>query len=189
MRFKVQQRGDADSWYFEVDDAILHNGIAAGKVFKAKRLTAELQDAGEVEVNIHSDGRSIAIGNHVVPFASSGTLLKLNDARLKMGAPATYRRLTVETVKPIAPKKTQSNLGGGEQKSPLTGKVLSILVQESQLVSEGDVLLTIEAMKMENRILAECAGKIENIKVKSGDNVSVGDPLCFLKPLSDGNDK
>ena len=189
MRFKVQQKGDADCWFFEINDNILNNGVSPGKTFKAKRLNSDLKEAGELDVSIHADGRSIAIGSRVIPFSSSGILLKSSDARLKMGAPSTFRRLTVETVKPIAAQKSQANLGGGEQKSPLTGKVLSILVEESKLVNEGDVLFTIEAMKMENRIFAECPGRIENIKVKPGSNVSVGDTLCFLQPLIEENGK
>lgn len=187
MRFKVQQKGDAESWFFEINDNVLTNGLQLGRTFKAKRLTAELKDAGETEVCFHPDRRSVSIGNQVIPFSGSGILLKSNDARIKMGAPATFRRLTIETIKPITPKKSVASIGGGEQKSPLTGKVLSVLVQESQEVNEGDVLFTIEAMKMENRILAECPGRIENIKVKAGANVSVGDLLCLLQPHLDEN--
>jgi biotin carboxyl carrier protein len=189
MRFKVQQKGDVDAWFFEIGDHILANGLVSGQTFKAKRLTPDLKDAGELDVRLHPDGRSIAIDQTIIPFSGSGQILKGHDARIKMGAPSTFRRLSVEPVKPIAPKKASSNLGGGDQKSPLTGKVLSVLVKEGQEVSEGDVLVTIEAMKMENRILAECRGRIQNIKVSAGNSVSVGDSLCFLQPAIDENSK
>jgi len=187
MRFKVQQKGDAEAWFFEVSDHLLANGLSSGKTFKAKKLTSDLTDAGELEVRLHADRRSIVVGPHIVPFSGLGQMLKGHDARLKMGAPATFRRISVEPIKPILPKKTAANLGGGDQKSPLTGKVLAVLVTEDQMVNEGDVLLTIEAMKMENRILAECAGRIQNIKVAPGNSVSVGDVLCFLQPSANEN--
>lgn len=114
-------------------------------------------------------------------------MLRGNDVRIKMGGPSTFRKLLVETIKPIAPKKTAASLGGGDQKSPLTGKVLSVLVQNDQEVCEGDVLCTIEAMKMENRILSECNGTVKNLKVSSGQNVSVGDVLCFIQPKLEEN--
>jgi biotin carboxyl carrier protein len=189
MRFKVHQKGDSASWHFEITDRMLSQGMQPGMAFMARQLDADMNDVGEIEVRLHQDGRSICVGNTVIPFSGAITLLKGHDARIKMGAPATFRRITVEPVKPIAIKKSAANLGGGDQKSPLTGKVLSVLVTNGQRVSEGDVLLTIEAMKMENRIQAECAGLIQNIKVNPGSTVSVGDFLCTLQPLVDENGK
>jgi biotin carboxyl carrier protein len=185
MKFRVQQKGDSADWYFEISDQILTQGFYAGKTYPALRLDDKLKVAGELFVRFHADGRSVCIDNTVIQFSGSGIQLKGSDTRIKMGAPATFRRITVEQVKPIAIKKSQSVVGGGDQKSPLTGKVLSVLVKEGQKVAEGDVLLTIEAMKMENRIQAECAGVISNIKVDSGMSVSVGDFLCTLTPKLD----
>ncbi len=187
MKFKVQQKGDATIWFFDVPDHHLVQGLLPGRTITARKLDNELKDVGEVSVRLHADGRSICVENVVIPFSSAGVLLKGSDARIKMGAPATFRRVTVEQVKPIAIKKSAAIVGGGDQKSPLTGKVLSIFVKEGQKVAEGDVLLTIEAMKMENRIQAECPGIIQNIKVQSGMSVSVGDHLCTLNPLADEN--
>lgn len=187
MKFKVQQKGDANGWFFEIPDHIMANGLRSGMTIKAKRLNEDLSSAEDVSVRLHPDGRSICVGNTVVPFSGSGALLKGSDARIKLGAPATFRRVSVEQIKPIAIKKSAANIGGGDQKSPLTGKVLSVLVTDGQKVSEGDVLLTIEAMKMENRIQAECAGVIRNIKVSSGTSVAVGDLLCTLIPSAEEN--
>ena len=62
-------------------------------------------------------------------------------------------------------------------RSQITGKVLNIHVAEGQIVDEGAPLLVIEAMKMENRIVAPARVKIAAIKVKSGASVSTGDEL------------
>ncbi|MEN9824415.1 MAG: hypothetical protein RI953_160 [Pseudomonadota bacterium] len=189
MKFKVHQKGDAQSWYFEISDQILEQDLQPGRVLLATKLNEEMKPLGDVQIRLHRDRRSICIDNMVIPFFGAGTLLKGTDARIKMGAPATFRRIAIEQIKPIAIKRSSSNLGGGDQKSPLTGKVLSILVTDGQKVNEGDVLMTIEAMKMENRIQAECPGVIQNIKVQSGASVSVGDLLCTLIPAADENGK
>jgi len=64
-----------------------------------------------------------------------------------------------------------------EVTSPLPGTVLNINAKEGQTVNAGDVVLVIEAMKMENEIVAPDAGTITGISVKKGDNVQAGDLL------------
>ncbi|MBN2663241.1 MAG: biotin/lipoyl-binding protein [Bacteroidales bacterium] len=65
-------------------------------------------------------------------------------------------------------------------KSPLPGIITKILVREGDVVKEGDTLLLMEAMKMENKIETEKAGIVKLIKVKEGDNVLQDDILVEL---------
>jgi biotin carboxyl carrier protein len=62
-------------------------------------------------------------------------------------------------------------------RSQITGKVLSVQVTEGLVVEEGTQLLVIEAMKMENRIVAPAKVRIAAIKVSQGASVSAGDEL------------
>ena len=64
--------------------------------------------------------------------------------------------------------------------SPLPGKVLSIKVAAGQAVKEGDLLLTIEAMKMENEIVATIDGTVEEVMVSAEDTVQIGDSLVSI---------
>ncbi|ECE6437560.1 TPA: biotin/lipoyl-containing protein, partial [Salmonella enterica subsp. enterica serovar Paratyphi A] len=64
--------------------------------------------------------------------------------------------------------------------APLAGNIWKVIATEGQTVAEGDVLLILEAMKMETEIRAAQAGTVRGIAVKSGDAVSVGDPLMTL---------
>ncbi|MEM3737618.1 MAG: biotin/lipoyl-containing protein [Candidatus Bathyarchaeia archaeon] len=65
--------------------------------------------------------------------------------------------------------------------SPLPGKVLSVNVKIGDKVSAGAVLLTIEAMKMENEIFAPRDGVVKELKVSTGDFVEIGDPLVIIE--------
>ncbi len=62
-------------------------------------------------------------------------------------------------------------------KAPLPGKILSIKVTKGDIVKKGDVILIMEAMKMENNVLASKDGVVEVIKVQPGDTVLEGDVL------------
>jgi len=64
--------------------------------------------------------------------------------------------------------------------APITGTVISIKVKEGNRVEEGDVLLYIESMKMENPILAPLAGTVAEIKVSENQVVETGVPLVVL---------
>lgn len=64
--------------------------------------------------------------------------------------------------------------------APMAGNIWKVLVKEGQQVAEGEVLLILEAMKMETEIRAATSGTVQGIKVKAGDTVAVGDILLTL---------
>ena len=65
--------------------------------------------------------------------------------------------------------------------APMPGKVLSVLVEEGQEVASGDGLLILEAMKMENRIVAEAAAVVRRVHVTDGQMVDGGTLLIELE--------
>jgi len=65
-------------------------------------------------------------------------------------------------------------------RSPMPGTVLSFKVEVGQEVKRGDVLLILEAMKMENEIVATNAGRVVALKVSAGSSVNTGDSLVDL---------
>lgn len=72
-------------------------------------------------------------------------------------------------------------VGSGEPvASPLGGTIMRILVQPGDAVEEGEVLLTMEAMKMETEVRAFKSGQVTSVDVKSGDAVTVGQTLLSL---------
>lgn len=74
-----------------------------------------------------------------------------------------------------------SGTGGEAIRSPLQGKVLDVRVQAGKRVKAGDLLFLIEAMKMENEILASRDGEIAEICIKQGDIVAAGDTMAVMK--------
>ena len=65
--------------------------------------------------------------------------------------------------------------------APMAGKVLAILVKGGDKVSEDDLLLKLDAMKMENPILATMDGVVKEIRVKVGDEVETDQVLVVLE--------
>ena len=75
-----------------------------------------------------------------------------------------------------------SSLSSGHgQRSPLPGVIIEIPVKIGDRIKAGQVLVVIEAMKMENNIEAERDGIIEKINCNKGDSVSEGDVLFVIK--------
>ena len=65
--------------------------------------------------------------------------------------------------------------------APLRGTILKVLTQEGASVNEGDVLFTLEALKLENEITAPVTGVVAQVLVKEGDSVDTGDILATFR--------
>jgi acetyl-CoA/propionyl-CoA carboxylase biotin carboxyl carrier protein len=65
--------------------------------------------------------------------------------------------------------------------SPLQGTVLKVAVEKGAEVAEGDLICVIEAMKMENEIVAHRSGKVEELNVSEGAAVASGDVLAVIR--------
>lgn len=76
--------------------------------------------------------------------------------------------------------KPDEKKGAGQIKAPLPGVILEVKVKVGDEVKFGDVLIIMEAMKMENSIKSDRAGKITDLKVKVGDSVLEGSVLVEI---------
>jgi len=114
------------------------------------------------------------------PEETTGDLQVLVDAK--------YHAVRVEGGRPrpvaVAPKRTQTapvaTVPGGIP-AAMAGRIISIAVQEGQTVSEGDLLLVFEAMKMENEVRSPRAGTVTRVAVRPGDRVNTGDLLLVVE--------
>ena len=78
---------------------------------------------------------------------------------------------------PAAPAVTGA---GDAVNAPMPGTILKVNVQNGQAVKEGDVLVVLEAMKMENEILAPKNGTITQVLVSKGSTVDTGAPMVVI---------
>lgn len=89
----------------------------------------------------------------------------------------------VAAAAPAAPAAAPAGaaLAAGEVvKSPMPGNILKINVSQGQQVAEGDVLLVLEAMKMENEVVATKSGTVAQIVTAKGAVVETGAPLVVI---------
>ena len=80
-----------------------------------------------------------------------------------------------------APAPVAAAPAGGEKVvSPMPGTILSVNVSNGQAVKKGDVLFVLEAMKMENEIMAFCDGTVSSVSAAKGAAVDTGALLCVI---------
>jgi len=99
------------------------------------------------------------------------------------GADLVVKPVTVQSVLDSGPMLAATApivSGSGFVESPLAGVVLKVNVNVGSHLSEGDVVLIMEAMKMETEIRAKVAGIVSAVNVRQGDSVAVGDVLVTL---------
>lgn len=116
--------------------------------------------AYEVEVE------EVAAGQSAAPAAA--------PAAPKAAAPAAPKAA------PAAPKAAPV-AGGVQVKAPMPGTILDVKASQGASVKKGDILLILEAMKMENEILAPQDGTVAQVSVSKGASVNSGDVLVVLK--------
>ena len=96
---------------------------------------------------------------------------------VETAAPAETAPAAPKTAPTAAPAVT----GAGEAvEAPMPGNILKVNVAQGQAVQEGDVLVILEAMKMENEIMAPKAGTVTQVLVTKGSTVDTGAPLVVI---------
>ena len=95
-------------------------------------------------------------------------------------APAAPAPAPVAAAPASAPAPAQPQAAGEAVRSPMPGNIMSIKVTQGQKVNEGDVLIILEAMKMENEVVSSKSGTVAQILVSTGAVVETGTPLVVI---------
>ena len=117
--------------------------------------------------NVTVNGTAYEITLEVVDAAD----VKATPAPAAAPAPAA-------TPAPAAPAPAAN--GGETVSSPMPGTILDVKVQNGAVVKQGDVLMILEAMKMENEIVAPCDGTVASVNVQKSSSVETGTVLCTI---------
>lgn len=88
-----------------------------------------------------------------------------------------------ERKKKLAMKLAAGATGRQDLKSPMAGNVRKLLVAPGDAVTAGQVLLILEAMKMQNEIKSPIDGVVASVTAREETTVALGDPLCVVEPL------
>ncbi len=113
-----------------------------------------------------------------------------NPAALKLTSPspqpvATPPLAAVATPKPVAPVSTPAPTlaaasGDGVVLAPIPGRILDIKIQVGETVKAGQTVATMEAMKMENNIISNIDGTVQEIRVQKDSEVATGDVIMVV---------
>lgn len=125
------------------------------------------------EVEVEEIGGSQPVIRQVKPApAAAAPAAPATAAAAGPGAPAPA---------PSTPAPQPAAVTGGEAiTSPMPGKIQSIAVKVGDKVNAGDLVLILEAMKMDNEIFSNAAGEVKDIRVAAGAAVNPGDVLVVI---------
>ena len=115
----------------------------------------------------------------------NGTLYEVEVEEIQAGAAAAPARKPIPAAAPkaAAPKAATPKAAPARAetvKAPMPGNILEVRVSDGQAVQAGDVLFILEAMKMENEIMAPAAGTVSGVAVQKGSAVATGAVLCNI---------
>ena len=132
-------------------------------------------NGNEYQTTVEQSGELLQISVNGKSYTTQ--IEKDGEGAAKPSVPKPAAPKPAASAAPAAAPQAAADRAGKAVESPLPGVVVSIPVSVGQSVKAGDTFLTLEAMKMENAIIAEADCTVTRIIVKEGDTVQSGDPL------------
>ena len=123
---------------------------------------------------------------HINSFEDNIAEIDVNGSTYKVELEEQVK--TTKTPKLVRPKPVQTKeskptpaAGFSKIQAPLPGTVFKLNVKEGDDVKKGEIIMILEAMKMENALTAPAAGTVKAVNCESGDNVGKGDLLVVIE--------
>ncbi|WP_247828529.1 acetyl/propionyl/methylcrotonyl-CoA carboxylase subunit alpha [Arthrobacter antioxidans] len=149
--------------------------------------------------SVHTRWIETEFANTIEPWKGSVEPAADDDARQRVTVEVGGRRLdvvlpagfgTTSNGKPAAPAKSKKSararagktaVSGDELTSPMQGTIVKVAVSDGDTVAEGDLIMVLEAMKMEQPLTAHKSGTLSGLAAKPGDTVSAGSVLATIR--------
>jgi biotin carboxyl carrier protein len=106
------------------------------------------------------------------------TVIKVNGVEYKYSIESIFSYIRRGMINSDASKIDENNIV-----APMPGKIVELFLSEGDLVNKGEPILTLEAMKMQNEITANCNGVIRKIKVQAGQSVMKDELLVEIQSI------
>ncbi|MGQ0629528.1 MAG: acetyl/propionyl/methylcrotonyl-CoA carboxylase subunit alpha [Sporichthyaceae bacterium] len=123
-----------------------------------------------VDEEIDPNTVMVRVGRRLMPVPIPGLAVLGERAERIRAESAALRAASAATV------------SGPAVRAPMQGTIVAVAVKDGDVVAEGDLVVVCEAMKMENPVLAHCAGTISNLTVVPGDTVAQRALICEIHP-------
>ncbi len=135
-------------------------------------------------VKIEVDGETIEVRlreGHVVSIGEENYHIEVEESDVCIAGVAVPFHVHEFTPGGAPGDHKAGGARGGRVKPPMPGKIVSIAINEGDEVQQGQVLLILEAMKMQNEIVAPGSGTVKKVHVKQGQNVEARDILVEIE--------
>ena len=118
--------------------------------------------------------------------SEEGNALERRQATVEVDGRRFEVNLLVPDSRTKPPRRSTSGLsssgsGSGQVAAPMQGTIVNVLVEEGDTIETGDPICVLEAMKMENNVMAEKSGVVKEVLVSKGDSVGAGDVLAVIE--------
>ena len=165
--------------------AAAHSAILASPDFQAgEHSTKWVEESLDLSDVVGKSGGTDQPMDEDEPRVRKDVVLEVNGKRFEVAA--WVPEVAGSAVKAVSKPRRAASSGGGAAGSgqvavPMQGTIVKVLVEVGQEVAEGDAVVVLEAMKMENNINADKAGSVVEVKVSPGDTVGAGDIVIVIE--------
>ena len=140
--------------------------------------TKWIEEAWDNQLPPHDDSTDAEAG---APEASQVHTVEIDGRRIEVALPATFGITGARKRKKRKGAGAKAAVSGDAVTAPMQGTVIKVNVEEGQVVEEGDIVLVLEAMKMENPVKAHKSGTVTGLAVEAGSSTTKGAQLLEIK--------
>jgi biotin carboxyl carrier protein len=174
---------DGKTYKVELGDYKLNAPFTVKVNDKPVEVAFESEPSNQESFNLKVKGKKYAVELPRNSRQASFTA-KVNSHAFKIELKTSARQTIVVPASPNSPmiqRLTKKTVNQGAVTAPMSGKIIKVKVKKGDAVKVGDVLCTLEAMKMENEVTAPTNGVVEEVMVQEGKTVNADDILVLIK--------